>query len=132
MKEFVYPDKEAIKILTDKLKLKQPSDHSQDWEYESADMNRVEEFLDYYLCNDLSSEEKFALMLLMLASLDDMFSMAHIDTKLWEKFEHILYQDYDIHKNTIDYWACGDEPIEDCYSLTPFMRKFKKQMVTPK
>lgn len=43
----------------------------QDWEYEVADPNRIDEFIDAYLSNELNEDEKFALMETILQSFEE-------------------------------------------------------------
>ena len=63
--------REAIEKLSRELKLPEPDEFSQDWQYEVADLTRLEEFVMFYLNNKLNKNEKFTLMSLILESAND-------------------------------------------------------------
>lgn len=77
-KEF-FITKEAIEILTQKLGLPKLGQYSQDWEYESADSLRVNEFVSFYESADLNQSGKFALMSLIISSFDDAVTEGKIE-----------------------------------------------------
>ena len=48
VKKNVRVTREAIEKLSRELKLLEPDEFSQDWQYEVADLNRLEEFVMFY------------------------------------------------------------------------------------
>lgn len=122
-----YPTGKAITSLIKKLNLPKRSKYSQDWEYEIADSERVDEFITYYQNNLSDEDEKFTLMLIIIESCNDAISENNLENKTWEKVKKSLMEDYYIHKQTIDYWCSEEEKdIEDCFAITPLIREIKK------
>lgn len=62
---------EAVKKIAANLNLKGGDKHSQDWEYEVADPNKIEDFLKFYKNNKLDTVEKRILIKLLLESYND-------------------------------------------------------------
>lgn len=62
-----FPTRAAIDALAIRFNLPNTK-NMQDWEYEVADANRVAEFLVAYYSGELSEDEKFTLMAMLLQS----------------------------------------------------------------
>ena len=62
--------KAVIKIAL-ALNLEESNSHSQDCEYEAADSNRIRDFLEFYISNELNMAEKRILIKLLLESYND-------------------------------------------------------------
>ncbi|MGO4530369.1 hypothetical protein AB4Z30_14905 [Paenibacillus sp. 2TAF8] len=122
-----YADKKSIESLIKKLNLPPLTPYSQDWEYTSADSSRVDEFITYYENNQLNKNEKFTLMIVIISSFDDYLSegIGTENNKLWNRIKQNLLQDYELHINTIHYWAQDERNLEDCFSITPYIREMK-------
>ena len=120
--------KEAIEKLLKDLNLPKPDEFSQDWQYEVANWRRVEEFIKYYLENKLNKNEKFTLMSIILESVNDSIQEGDLNYKTWEQIEKILIFDTDINAKIVEYWACEDDEIEDCFYITPLIRKIKEKI----
>lgn len=120
----MYVTKHAVESLVDKVKLPAPHPFSQDWEYEVADSTRTAEFLHAYDQYNLDLEEKFALMIIIISSLDDAMHLGRMEDNLALLVKQYLIRDIHIHMNTVSYWAMSDEEdLEDCFYITPFMRE---------
>ncbi|TMP05900.1 hypothetical protein CWC11_09175 [Pseudoalteromonas sp. S3178] len=85
----------------------------QDWEFEFADENRVEEFIVCYGSGNLSDPQKMAVMQLIMASFDDLVESEKDDTELWTEISNFLIKDAQIHGSTIEYWSCVGETEHD-------------------
>ncbi|TNL44675.1 hypothetical protein EYY58_17580 [Acinetobacter bereziniae] len=96
----------------------------QDWEYEVADPNRIDEFIDAYLSNELNEDEKFALMETILQSFEESSKTLDSDQQ-WNTILQLLEDNLDIHATTICYWACGNSAYTLCWRITPDLRKIK-------
>ncbi|MFW2014069.1 hypothetical protein [Acinetobacter bereziniae] len=106
----------------------------QDWEYEVADPNRIDEFIDAYLSNELNEDEKFALMETILQSFEESSKTLDSDQQ-WNTILQLLEDNPDIHATTICYWACGNSTYTLCWRITPDLRKIKLRnhlKITPK
>ena len=94
-----------------------------DWEIELADGCRVREFFDAYLTIDMSDDERFALMSLIVASADHALEDHQLSDEEWQKIFHALVADASILASMIYYWCCADGEFEDeCFTLTSRMR----------
>ena len=48
--------------------------------------------------------------------------------KTWKQIAKILTYDIDINEQILEYWACDDDKIEDCFYITPLIRKIKEKL----
>lgn len=94
----------------------------QDWDIQLADPNRVEEFyLVYSQLND--DDERFMLMTLLVASCEELLENGNLDEKIMELVKSLLTDQFDLHKDTIEYWCEFEEDNpEHFFSITSMMR----------
>jgi len=120
-----YVTKESIIGLVSKLGLPEPGPYSQDWEYEIADATRVSEWIGEYLRrNDLTDDERFTLMILIIESFDDALREGISNDCDWDKIEAALMMNHTLHRTTLEYWSCPTEEDPDNVSyVTPRIRK---------
>ncbi|MGQ7887487.1 hypothetical protein [Paenibacillus violae] len=111
-----------------KLSLPEPGPFTQDWEYEVADDTRINEFLSFYESSSLNEEEKFALMIIIIGSINDAIEKTDVDESLLRKAKELLLKDIVIHTNTILYWSLENQDLEDCFAITPFIRCVKEMI----
>ncbi|ACX86209.1 hypothetical protein [Pectobacterium parmentieri] len=106
-------------------------DFTQDWAYELSDEYRTEEWLDKYITaylnNGCSVNSKNELMTLCLDVTNDLLSTGTsvINATIIKVLNTLIYN-YQQHVDLINYWSLDDEPLEDCFALTPEIRKLKK------
>jgi hypothetical protein len=81
----------------------------QDWDLESADPNRVAEFLDFYDSQRLNDDEKFTLI---LASYDESLRKGNDETLQSRIVEHLLAE-FDLLNYLVQYWSLPDEDEPD-------------------
>jgi hypothetical protein len=151
---------EAIQALTRRLHLL-PYWNSDDWALEAAEAARVAEFCEFYVSAvpTLSVDEKFALMSLIVASLDDYLVQTlpeERDPALCTQVERLLRRDYALHAPIVESW-CHDaasgsdgteaevnpstfpsdentDGIEDAgwtFYVTPLMRRIRSRCCRP-
>jgi hypothetical protein len=121
----LYVTKEAKLSLIKKLKL--PDIDSQDWEIEVSNPLRIYEFITLYEKGNLNIDEKYALMIIVLGSINDYLEKEEISNDIWNIVSSQLLKDFQIHKQTIMYWALiGEEfdHLEDGFAITNYLRKF--------
>jgi hypothetical protein len=95
----------------------------QDWEVEVADFSRVPAFVAAYDDDALDADDRFTLMALALASLDEGAQEGHDISELWSGIEPFLRRDAALHATTLSYWACGAEEAPDRqFAVTRFIR----------
>lgn len=121
--------KESIEKISNKLSL--PFNGiEQDWDIEMANSKRITEFIKFYQQNkNLTTDEKFAVMAILLASYEDYLNEndLNIDDR-WFKIKSLLSNNYIIFKELIDKWSLVNETIEsDFFKITLLIRgDFKK------
>lgn len=117
---FQFPSADAIAFLNRSLDLPARGDE-QDWEIELADKSRVAEFLDFYETNELTREQQFALMSLVLASLDDLATASPLDQSLWQRIALLITRDRKLFKYLVEYWASLDK-ADDKFAISHLVR----------
>lgn len=130
-REIKYPSEETIHKLTKDLKLKGATRFTQDWEIEVAQMVQLQSYIEYYQKENLNLNEKATLMRIILVAYDDFCTMNLQEDVYGEVIKRILIQDYSSHEETIRYWLCIGQDLEDCFAITAFIRKIKENIVVP-
>lgn len=118
-----YPSKKTIESLTNDLKLKSVDDFTQDWECEVVDVAKISEYLSYYKMSTLNRNEKITLIRLILEAYNDYICLEREEDLYGKEIESILNSDYNTHEATIKYWSCESEELENCFAITPFVRR---------
>jgi hypothetical protein len=104
---------------------------SQDWDLILADHMRVLEFCDLYERADFDAATRFALMMLILVSVDDLMREgASGQSDVIARVERLLRRNFLLHLHTIDYWCVRDEGCER-FHLTPLMREVWRDCFRP-
>lgn len=79
------------------------SGREQDWEFELADPNRIEDMLRV-LSGELSYDERCALALLTIASIEEAVEAEIIDSNVVERAKVMLKSDRDVFSSMRFYW----------------------------
>jgi len=117
-----YPTKEAIQSLARRLNLPYDS-FMQDWQWEVADPNRIDEFLKTYKSGDLTDDERFTLMETILESFES-FEGEFLTHPSWNQVLKLLGSNVDLHIYSVWYWSDLEaESNEDTWRIAPYMRK---------
>ena len=120
-----YPQVHAINSLA--LRFNLPNDpNMQDWEYEVADTQRINEFLTVYLDQTTSEDENFILMEILIQSFEESNRDLKLDSE-WNKVLSYLENNLHIHAMTICYWARENKPLTFCWKVTPYLRGIRKK-----
>ncbi|AQY52541.1 hypothetical protein UE46_10800 [Listeria weihenstephanensis] len=77
----------------------------------------------YYETAKLTINEKFALMIVVIASFNDLLKDKEKYLLIWERIKKQLERDKGIHENTMHYWALSGEKLENCFAVTPCIRE---------
>lgn len=125
--ELKYPSRKTISKLTEELKLKGADKHTQDWEYEVANVNQLQEYIDYYKTRQLNLNEKATLMRIILEAYND-YMLDFSEDSYGEIIKVLLEDDYIIHEETIKYWACENDSLDNCFYITPFIRLIRNNV----
>jgi len=106
----------------------------QDWWAFVVDAKRLPEMCDYYERPDLGIDERFALMVLIIHSLDDAIGL-EIHQECGPRVERYLRKDFELHFHTILYWTLPDHPdetdFEYIFLVTPLMRQIWRDCCRP-
>ena len=90
----------------------------QDWPLEVADGDRLAEFLLHYE-KEQKPERRVAIAELIVASLDDLFSLTKPSQDILDPAGRILTT----HPHIIEYWSCPDAHTdEEMFHITPWIR----------
>lgn len=111
----------AIVRLTVALRL-DLTEGGQDWAIEVADGDRLDELLDSYENAGLDPEERYWLLELIVASLDERLRIAGDDEAIGARVHRHLVAAFAEHRGTVRYWACLDEPQAERFAVTRMMR----------
>lgn len=120
--------KEAIESISNKLCLKFTG-IEQDWDVEFANPDKLNEYLSFYQKNEnnLSEDEKFALMALIWASYDDYLSIQEKEkVDFWNRIKELVASEQIIFSDLIKYWSVENEKNSEMfYHITPLARNLK-------
>lgn len=107
----------------------------QDWSLEASNPKRLGEFCDLYENGSLDAETKFALMCLIIASLEELMDQkatAQSGEEAMQRVERFLRQDFLLHLHTLDYWCLHDEiDSENVFAPTPVIRRIWQDCYKP-
>lgn len=94
----------------------------QDWEWEVADPNRLDDFISAYQSGELDDDELFTLMEMIVQSFDDLGGVLSSDPR-WRTASGLLDRNIAIHAHTVWYWSCPDtDDPEEQRAMTPLIR----------
>lgn len=99
----------------------------QDWDIELADSSRVREFCNHYSALQ-DTDERFALMKLILASYDEQLASQGPNPVIETEVIDILKRDWDLHEDTVAYWALVEGDWVDGFLITPMMKRLWIEM----
>ena len=120
-----YPTGEAIEQLAARFGLPTGPD-MQDWEWEVADSNRIDEFLAAYETGGLSDDERFTLMEMILESFEEI-GREGIDLcadARWRRTMEALERNISLHAHSVWCWSCLEaEGPEEMFHISRFIRQ---------
>ncbi|MHA7101008.1 hypothetical protein [Roseivirga pacifica] len=108
-------------------------ENTQDWDLTESDSERIKEFLQIYKSDDLSDDEKFALMELIISSFDDLVEEGgNINREgIWTDCKHILNNEPWLHITTIHYWSSLEhKDPKKGFSVTELIRPIWESVKT--
>lgn len=122
--------------LAKKLGIPSGGPFTQDWIYELPEAFRTKEWLSKYITSysndNYNSLEKNELMQLILDITNDLLSYGVSDTDIVIiNALKLLSDNYISHLELIRYWSLDNEPLEDCFILTPRIRGIIKNKKNP-
>jgi hypothetical protein len=101
--EHRWPTAAAIEKLAQRFDLP-TGPHMQDWEWEVADPNRIDEFLAAYKSAELDDDERFTLMEMLIQSFEDLEEDLETHPR-WTELLDLLEENTELHASTIWYWG---------------------------
>lgn len=84
-------------------------EHYIDWELIVADPSKLQEFIHGYTSNNWSVNEKYALMVIIVASYEEALKKNMEEENIWNEIRSILITDMEIHVETIITWSLKEE-----------------------
>jgi RimJ/RimL family protein N-acetyltransferase len=116
-----YPTRAAIDALAKRFGLEN-SPGMQDWEWQVADPDRIDEFLAAYESGALTDDERFTLMETILQSFEELPHPVDEDPRL-PRLLALLRHNLALHRHTIWQWSAyqvGD--LDEDFQVSPYMR----------
>lgn len=121
-----FPTAEAINSLAHRFQLPYTS-QMQDWEWEVADPERIDEFLDAYISGELTDDEKFTLMETIIQSFEELASPITVHPR-WAEVIKELRQNIDLHIYSVLYWSDLEHELdEEPWQITPYFREILEE-----
>ena len=116
-----YGTREAINSIAKQLDLPNEA-WMQDWAYEVADADRINQYIELY-DQTTDEDEKFVLMQMIIQAVDDKKSNNELTDEDWTKVEQRLMENFQLHEYEIFYWSqLEKDDIENCFFITPEIR----------
>lgn len=117
-----------IKIICDDLDIPEGDKFTQDWEYELPEEYRTfpyfKKYFQAYIFNNYQIEVKQILINLMIDICNDYMENNIIEShSSLNGLNYIIQIDYPDLKEIISYWANENEPLEDSFAISQFMRE---------
>ena len=112
--------------LNEKCGVRLPYPNEQDWEWCAGDCQHTNDYIQFYnvYSTDMDDWQKYLLINMIVQGIEDLLDYskdnAYINM-LWSKTKEILIRDK--LKNVIIYWSCIGQELEECWLITPKMRK---------
>jgi hypothetical protein len=95
----------------------------QDWAVMVADPDLIDRLLDSYADPAFDDDDRFTLMSLLVACLDEAKSQERDIDRQWARTADLLSAHATLHAYTLSYWSLGEDPDPDhCFHITPEMR----------
>ncbi|MES2643462.1 MAG: hypothetical protein V4850_28520 [Myxococcota bacterium] len=117
-----FPSAAAIDSLAKRFGLPN-SPEMQDWPWEVADAERLDEFLDAYESGELCDDERFTLMEMILQSFEDLGRSIGFDAR-WQCALDALDRNIDLHAYSVWYWSVPESENHNAqWLVTPFLRR---------
>jgi hypothetical protein len=83
--------------------------HYIDWAVTVTDPSRLQEFIDGYKSFTWTVDEKYALMIIIVASYEEALKECTANEPTWNEIRSLLINDLNIHIDTIINWSLKDE-----------------------
>jgi hypothetical protein len=117
-----FPTAQAIASLAARFDLPIES-WMQDWEWEVADSNKIDEYIAAYKNGGLTDDERFTLMEMIIHAFEDTGESINNDSR-WVDTLQILEQNIELHAYSVWYWSDLENELEDqVWYVTPFFRR---------
>ena len=103
----------------------------QDWEWEVADPSLLPRLFELLGDAELSDDERFSLLEIVVQSIEDQESAAPEKTDAWRRAERALRERPALHATTIWDWSCLEDAAEkdaECWALSPAMAELWEEI----
>lgn len=116
-----FPTRKAIDSLASRFNLPNKPE-MQDWEWEVADPDRIDEFLYAYKSDILDDDEKFTLMETIIQSFEESLFPLSKDPR-WKTVLEILERNIELHIYSVWYWSdLGNDNSDEQWNVNPYIR----------
>ena len=114
------------KKLNEECDVRFPYPNEQDWEWCAGDYIYTNDYIEFYkfYATVIDDWQKHLLINMIVQGIEDFMEQTedegYIDM-LWSKVKEILINDK--HRDTIVYWSCIGQELEDCWLISSNMRE---------
>ena len=116
-----FPTRKAIDSLAERFNLPNTPE-MQDWEWEVADSERIDEFVIAYESGELDDDEKFTLMETIIQSFEELEASLSTEPR-WNKVLNLIVNNIELHIYSVWYWSdLENENEDDQWRVTPYLR----------
>lgn len=128
-------EKNAIEQICQDLNLPLGDKFTQDWIFELPEQYRTfdyfKKYFDAYLFRIYAFDEKKLLLNIMMDVVNDLLECKEAKGKLaWNGLSYVLWKDALLFKDTIDYWAQWGQPLDNVFTLTPYVRSINQEDIS--
>jgi hypothetical protein len=94
----------------------------QDWPIEVADAERIDEFLSAYEDDELTDDDRFTLMEILLQSFEEFAAVRGFDQR-WPRVLDALESNIELHAWSVWYWSGADNEAKDSWFVAPSIQQ---------
>jgi hypothetical protein len=111
----------SIETLAEMFELPN-SPQMQDWPYEVANPDRVEEFTSVLLGPPISSDVQFTLLDMVFQSVEES-DINLSSSEIGDKLSRHITRNIELHAYQVWYWAAFDIDVANAFRISPFCRE---------
>ena len=116
-----FPTRKAIDSLAKRFNFPNTPE-MQDWEWEVADADRIDEFISVYESGQLDDDEKFILMETIIQSFEELNSPLATEPR-WGKILKLIEKNIQLHIYSVWYWSdLENDNKDEQWRVNPFIK----------
>lgn len=122
-----YWTKEAIDLVASRLDL-QNEPWMQDWAYEVAEAEKLDQYLALFDEMRGYDDERFVLADIIIQAFEELGEAVQTDAR-WNSFVSELSSNTTLHGHQIWYWSALDTSLKDAWNVSSEMRRLAENLI---